>query len=55
MGNLLLTTDRTLRELSIEVGFKDYNNVARTFKKYKRISPNEYRKKGNVYNPNGYA
>lgn len=55
LGNLLLTTDRTLRELSIEVGFKDYNNVARTFKKYKRISPNEYRKKGNVHNTNGYA
>lgn len=45
LAHLLLTTKRSLRDLSIEVGFKDYNNVTRIFKKYKNCSPSEYRQR----------
>ncbi len=45
LAELLLTTNLPLRDLSIEAGFKDYNNVARIFKKYKNCSPSEYRQK----------
>ena len=45
LADLLLTTDRSLADLAIEVGFKDYNNISRVFKKYKGCSPLEYRQK----------
>jgi len=45
LADLLLTTDRPLADLAIEVGFKDYNNISRVFKKYKGCSPLEYRQK----------
>lgn len=45
LADLLLTTDRPLTDLAIAVGFKDYNNIARVFKKYKGCSPIEYRQK----------
>lgn len=45
LADLLLTTDRSLTDLAIEVGFKDYNNVSRVFKKYKGCSPIEFRQK----------
>ncbi|MDU1636325.1 MAG: helix-turn-helix domain-containing protein, partial [Bacteroides ovatus] len=45
LADLLLTTDRPLADLAIEVGFKDYNNISRVFKKYKGCPPLEYRQK----------
>ncbi len=45
LADLLLTTDRSLADLAIEVGFKDYNNISRIFKKFKGCSPLEYRQK----------
>lgn len=45
LANLLLTTDRTLRELGKEVGFKSHNNVPHIFKKYQGSFPDEYRRK----------
>ena len=45
LADLLLTTDRPLADLAIEVGFKDYNNISRVFKKLKGCSPLEYRLK----------
>lgn len=47
LADLLLTTDRPLADLAIEVGFKDYNNISRIFKKFKGCSPLEYRQKRN--------
>lgn len=41
---LLLTTDCHLPDAAVESGFDDYKNVSRIFKKYKSISPVEYRK-----------
>lgn len=43
LADLLLTSNRPLSDLSLEVGFKDYNNLSRVFKKYKGCSPVEYR------------
>ena len=43
LADLLLTTRRQLIDLAIEVGFEDYNNVSRIFKKIYGISPSEYR------------
>lgn len=45
MAELLQTTDLSLIDIVSRVGFKDYNNVSRIFKKYKGCSPIEYRKK----------
>lgn len=45
MAELLQTTDLPLIDIVSRVGFKDYNNVSRIFKKYKGCSPIEYRKK----------
>lgn len=42
LADLLLTTDRPLADLAMEVGFTDYNNIARIFKKFKGCSPIEY-------------
>lgn len=50
LANLLLTTDRTLRELSKEVGFKSHNNVPHIFKKYQGSFPDEYRRKRSMCN-----
>lgn len=41
---LLLTTDCHLPDAAVQSGFDDYKNVSRIFKKYKSISPVEYRK-----------
>ena len=48
LADLLLTTDRPLTDLAIEVGFKDYNNISRVFKKHKGCSPLEYRQKKSI-------
>lgn len=45
LADLLLTTDRPLIDIATEVGFKDYNNLSRTFKKFKGCSPLEYRER----------
>lgn len=45
LADLLITTDRSLADLTTEVGFKDYNNISRIFKKFKGCSPLEYRQK----------
>lgn len=37
LADLLLTTDRSLADLAIEVGFKDYNNISRVFKNIKVV------------------
>lgn len=44
-SNLLLTTDRTMADIAAEVGFSDYDNISRIFKKFKGCSPQEYRQK----------
>jgi len=41
---LLLTTELHLPDAAIQAGFDDYKNVSRIFRKYKSISPAEYRK-----------
>lgn len=42
---LLTTSDRPYIDLAFEVGFKDFANVSRTFRKYKGCTPLEYRKR----------
>ena len=42
-ANLLLTTDRSLFDLALESGFNEYKNISRVFKKFKGITPIEYR------------
>lgn len=41
---LLISTDLHLPDAAIQSGFDDYKNVSRVFRKYKSISPAEYRK-----------
>ncbi len=41
---LLLTTGIHLTDAAIQSGFDDYKNVSRIFRKYKNLSPAEYRK-----------
>ena len=45
LSELLITTNLPLVEVATMVGFDDYNNVSRSFVKYKGISPLQYRKK----------
>lgn len=42
---LLTTTDKPYIDLAYEVGFRDFANVTRTFRKYKGCTPLEHRKK----------
>ena len=42
---LLLTTDRSMFDLALESGFNDGKNLSRIFKKFKGVSPMEYRQK----------
>jgi LacI family transcriptional regulator len=42
---MLLDSDRTMLDLACEVGFNDIKNLSRVFKKYKGLSPNEFRQK----------
>ncbi len=43
--HLLLSTDSSLSEIAIQVGFDDCKNLSRVFRKYKNVSPAEYRRK----------
>ena len=49
LADLLLTTTRSVMDLSIEVGFKDGGNVSRVFKKCKGVSPADYRANNGIY------
>lgn len=42
---LLITTDYSLFETALQSGFENYKNVSRVFRKYKSLSPAEYRKR----------
>ena len=42
---LLITTDYSLFEAALQSGFENYKNVSRVFRKYKSLSPAEYRKR----------
>jgi len=44
-SNLLLTTDRSLFDLALESGFNDCKNISRIFKKFKGVTPVEFRQK----------
>lgn len=44
-ADLLTDTDKMIYEITSEVGFKDYKYFASQFRKYKGISPREFRKK----------
>ena len=44
-AHLLTTTDRPYIDLAYEVGFRDFSNVSRTFRKYKGCTPLEYRRR----------
>lgn len=41
---LLLYTDKTTKEISYEIGFRDIPGFSRFFKKHTQLSPSEYRK-----------
>jgi AraC family L-rhamnose operon transcriptional activator RhaR len=41
---MMKTTDKSISQISEEVGFSDYKAFHITFKKYKGVSPNKYRK-----------
>ena len=43
--SLLITTDYSLFEAALQSGFENYKNVSRIFRKYKSLSPAEYRKR----------
>ncbi len=40
---LITEQEKSLEEISIQIGFNDYNYFSRLFKKYYCISPNEYK------------
>ncbi len=42
---LLLNTDKTMIEVAMEIGFTDSNYFSRIFKKYRNLSPSEFREK----------
>ncbi|MDR1371426.1 MAG: DNA-binding transcriptional regulator [Dysgonamonadaceae bacterium] len=42
-SDLLIKTDRPLVDLALICGFDDYKNVVRVFRKYKEITPLQYR------------
>ena len=42
-SDLLIKTDKPLADLAVHCGFNDYKNVARIFRKYKKITPSQYR------------
>lgn len=45
LAYLLSTTSRPLADLAYEVGFRDFGNVSRTFRKFKGCAPQEFRSK----------
>ncbi len=51
---LLLNTDRTINEISSNVGFNSNTHFGRVFKSMEGLSPSEYRKQAGVF-PSDYA
>lgn len=45
---LLSTTDHPFVDIAYEVGFRDFSNVSRTFRKFKDCTPVEYRRRYSV-------
>ena len=45
LAYLITTTDRSYVDMAYEVGFRDFSNVARTFRKFKGCTLVEYRRK----------
>lgn len=45
LAYLITTTDRPYVDLAYEVGFRDFSNVSRTFRKYKGCTPLEWRRR----------
>lgn len=45
---LLSTTERPFVDIAYEVGFRDFGNVSRTFRKFKDCTPVEYRRRYSV-------
>lgn len=43
--NLLMHTDRPISELSVYIGFQSQSNFCTVFRKWKNMSPSEYRRK----------
>jgi AraC-like DNA-binding protein len=43
---LLLTTDKSMTEIALEVGFSSSSYFIQQFRQYKDISPFQFRKKG---------
>jgi len=43
-ASLLVTTEMTISDISLDVGFKHFRTFSRVFKELKGISPSEYRK-----------
>lgn len=46
----LKNTDSSIAKIADLTGFNDINYFSRTFKKYKNLSPSEYREKNKVIN-----
>lgn len=51
LAYLLSTTSRPYVDLAYEVGFRDFGNVSRTFRKFKGCTPVEYRRKYGITQP----
>ena len=49
LAYLLSSTGRPYADIAYEVGFRDFGNVSRTFRKFKGCTPAEYRKKYSVF------
>ena len=49
LAYLMSATDRPYADVAYEVGFRDFGNVSRTFRKFKGCTPAEYRKKYRVF------
>jgi LacI family transcriptional regulator len=42
-SDFLIKTDKPLSELALACGFNEYKNIARVFRKYKNMTPQQYR------------
>ena len=50
-ADLLIKTEKPLADLALLCGFDDYKNVARIFRKYKKMTPMQYRQQYNIRHP----
>ncbi len=49
--NLILTTDMSMTDVALEVGYTDPANFSKQFKRWTRLSPTEYRRMYKSFNP----